>query len=194
MTVTENPFLTGNYGPVDKEVTATDLVVEGTIPAELQGRYLRTGPNPYRMPEGPYHWFVGDGMMHGDRARWGRAPVPQPLGPHRGDRASDRRTTGRGPPAADVRREQHQRARLTRAASSRYRRRDALRAVAASSTRCVARLRRPAPERIHRASEDRSGHRRAAAFSYWFAELHLIYHLIDADGRSFAANRSRASR
>ena len=49
MTVTENPFLTGNYGPVDKEVTATDLVVEGTIPAELR-RALpahRTEPVPH---------------------------------------------------------------------------------------------------------------------------------------------------
>ena len=83
MTVTENPFLTGNYGPVDEEVTATDLVVDGTIPAELQGRYLRTGPNPYRMPEGPYHWFLGDGMIHGVELGDGyRALVPQPLGPH----------------------------------------------------------------------------------------------------------------
>jgi carotenoid cleavage dioxygenase len=65
MTVTENPFLTGNYGPVSEERTDTDLAVDGAIPAELRGRYLRIGPNPYVMPTGPYHWFMGDGMVHG---------------------------------------------------------------------------------------------------------------------------------
>ena len=65
MTLTENPFLTGNYGPVATETTATDLRIEGQLPRELHGRYLRTGPNPYVMPTGPYHWFMGDGMVHG---------------------------------------------------------------------------------------------------------------------------------
>ena len=65
MTLTENPFLAGNYGPVHEERTATDLVVEGNVPAELRGRYLRIGPNPFVDPTGPYHWFTGDGMVHG---------------------------------------------------------------------------------------------------------------------------------
>ena len=65
MPVTENPFLTGNYGPVTVEHTDTDLAVEGSIPAELRGRYLRIGPNPFVAPTGPYHWFLGDGMVHG---------------------------------------------------------------------------------------------------------------------------------
>ncbi len=65
MTVTQNPFLAGNYGPVREEHTATDLAVEGSIPTELRGRYLRIGPNPYVDPVGPYHWFTGDGMVHG---------------------------------------------------------------------------------------------------------------------------------
>jgi carotenoid cleavage dioxygenase len=73
MTLTDNPFLTGNYGPVDTETTAHDLAVEGTIPRELQGRYLRTGPNPHRVPDGPYHWFTGDGMVHGIELRDGAA-------------------------------------------------------------------------------------------------------------------------
>jgi carotenoid cleavage oxygenase len=77
MTVTENPFLTGNYGPVAEERTDTDLTVDGAVPAELRGRYLRIGPNPHTVPDGPYHWFLGDGMVHGvelgdGAARWYR--------------------------------------------------------------------------------------------------------------------------
>lgn len=36
----------GAYTPVAEEVTSFDLPVTGTIPAELNGRYLRNGPNP----------------------------------------------------------------------------------------------------------------------------------------------------
>ncbi len=77
MTVTENPFLAGNYGPVTEERTDTDLAVDGAIPQELRGRYLRIGPNPLVAPSGPYHWFLGDGMVHGvelgdGAARWYR--------------------------------------------------------------------------------------------------------------------------
>ena len=41
-----NPFLSGNLAPVDVETTAFDLRVTGTLPGELDGRYLRNGPNP----------------------------------------------------------------------------------------------------------------------------------------------------
>ena len=46
----------------------------GTLPPELNGRYLRNGPNPIT-PVDPatHHWFVGDGMVHGVRLREGRA-------------------------------------------------------------------------------------------------------------------------
>jgi carotenoid cleavage dioxygenase-like enzyme len=64
------PFFTGNYAPVADELTAFDLPVEGSIPAELTGWYLRNGPNP-RQPSG--HWFTGDGMVHGIRLENGRA-------------------------------------------------------------------------------------------------------------------------
>ena len=73
MTTTQNPFLTGNYGPVPDETTAFDLVVDGALPVELDGRYVRTGPNPYAPPAGEYHWFVGDGMVHGVELRAGKA-------------------------------------------------------------------------------------------------------------------------
>jgi carotenoid cleavage dioxygenase-like enzyme len=63
-------FRRGNYAPVHDELTEFDLPVEGRIPAELNGWYLRNGPNP-RAGEG--HWCVGDGMVHGVRLENGRA-------------------------------------------------------------------------------------------------------------------------
>jgi carotenoid cleavage dioxygenase len=73
-TQTTNRYLEGMYGPVTEEVTAFDLPVVGELPPELNGRYLRNGPNPYG-PVDPetHHWFVGDGMVHGIRLREGRA-------------------------------------------------------------------------------------------------------------------------
>lgn len=73
MTRTEHPFLSGNFGPVPDETTSFDLPVDGALPAELNGRYLRTGPNPYAPPQGDYHWFLGDGMVHGVELRDGKA-------------------------------------------------------------------------------------------------------------------------
>jgi len=66
-------YLEGNYGPVADELTVFDLEVDGAIPPSLSGRYLRIGPNPWPVPEGPYHWFSGAGMVHGVELRDGRA-------------------------------------------------------------------------------------------------------------------------
>lgn len=63
-------FRTGNYLPVADELTAFDLPVDGVIPTELDGWYLRNGPNPRRSSG---HWFTGDGMIHGLRLQNGRA-------------------------------------------------------------------------------------------------------------------------
>ena len=48
MSMTEEvpAHLQGNGRPVVEELTLTDLKVTGTIPAELDGRYLRNGANP----------------------------------------------------------------------------------------------------------------------------------------------------
>ena len=74
MSVTTNPYLQGNFAPVLQEVTATELPVVGRLPESLCGRYLRNGPNPLTPPEpSTYHWFTGDGMVHGIRLREGRA-------------------------------------------------------------------------------------------------------------------------
>ncbi len=74
MSTLENRYLGGNYAPVSAELTAHELPVTGSLPAALSGRYLRNGPNPLSPPEpSTYHWFTGDGMVHGIRIRDGRA-------------------------------------------------------------------------------------------------------------------------
>ncbi len=69
-----HPFLSGIHAPVAREVEIQDLKVQGVIPPELDGRYIRIGPNPLK-PANPavYHWFTGDGMVHGVRLQGGRA-------------------------------------------------------------------------------------------------------------------------
>ncbi|WP_405525831.1 carotenoid oxygenase family protein [Streptomyces avidinii] len=69
---TSKPYLTGHFTPVAEEVTATGLIVEGTLPPELNGRLLRNGHNP-KPGVTPTHWFKGSGMVHGIRLRDGRA-------------------------------------------------------------------------------------------------------------------------
>lgn len=69
-----NQFLTGGFRPLEREYTLTELEVDGTIPDHLDGRYLRNGPNPIgEIDPATYHWFLGDGMVHGIRIRDGRA-------------------------------------------------------------------------------------------------------------------------
>ena len=70
--VAEKPFhLQGNFAPVSEEVTATDLAVEGAIPPELTGLYVRQSANPITGVSP--HWFMGEGMVHGVRLEAGRA-------------------------------------------------------------------------------------------------------------------------
>lgn len=64
----------GHWEPVHTEVHAQDLeVVEGELPADLAGAFVRTGPNPKLTPEGGYHLFDGDGMIHAVRIGGGKA-------------------------------------------------------------------------------------------------------------------------
>jgi carotenoid cleavage dioxygenase-like enzyme len=69
----DSPFLQGNFGPVQEEITADNLTIVGQLPKELDGMYVRTGPNPQFAPLGNYHWFDGDGMLHGVRIVDGQA-------------------------------------------------------------------------------------------------------------------------
>ena len=69
-----NPYLAGNFAPVEDELSATDLEVRGEIPQELSGRLLRIGPNPIDSPDpATHHWFLGTGMVHGLRLNEGKA-------------------------------------------------------------------------------------------------------------------------
>jgi carotenoid cleavage oxygenase len=69
-----NPYLEGNFAPVEVETTAFDLPVFGHIPEMLEGRLVRIGPNPLRAVDpATYHWFTGAGMVHGLRLRGGKA-------------------------------------------------------------------------------------------------------------------------
>lgn len=86
-----HPYLSGIHTPMREEVTIENLTVTGEIPAELSGRYVRIGPNPVAPDPRGYHWFSGDGMLHGlaiahgqalwYRNRWIRSkPVAEALG------------------------------------------------------------------------------------------------------------------
>lgn len=69
-----NFFLEGQFAPVAQERTETQLAVTGVVPAELNGLYARIGPNPIHVANPAlYHWFLGDGMVHGLRLRDGQA-------------------------------------------------------------------------------------------------------------------------
>ena len=71
--VEPHPYLSGIHTPMDAELTLDELRVTGEIPAELDGRYIRIGPNPIAPNPAAYHWFLGDGMVHGVRLKGGKA-------------------------------------------------------------------------------------------------------------------------
>ena len=68
------PYLEGPYAPVHEEIVARDLTVtHGEIPKDLIGTFVRNGANPKMAPKGRYHWFDGDGMIHGIAFEGGEA-------------------------------------------------------------------------------------------------------------------------
>ncbi|MEM9754806.1 MAG: carotenoid oxygenase family protein [Pseudomonadota bacterium] len=80
------PFL-----PVQTEITVENLEVDGHIPPELSGLYVRNGPNTAGKTGPHQHYFSGDGMLHGvhiekGQAKWYRnrfvrtGEVPEKLG------------------------------------------------------------------------------------------------------------------
>jgi carotenoid cleavage dioxygenase len=61
----DHPYRTGAWQPNLAEWDATELdVVEGAIPHDLEGVYLRNTENPVHPSIGMYHPFDGDGMIH----------------------------------------------------------------------------------------------------------------------------------
>ena len=70
----DHPYRSGAWQPNLAEWDATDLeVVEGEIPQDLQGIYLRNTENPVHPSIGMYHPFDGDGMLHQLHLADGRA-------------------------------------------------------------------------------------------------------------------------
>lgn len=60
-----HPYLNGAWTPQHEEVNAFELeVLEGAIPADLDGIYLRNTENQVHQPLGRHHPFDGDGMIH----------------------------------------------------------------------------------------------------------------------------------
>ena len=60
-----HPYLNGPWTPVHEEVDVDELeVIEGKIPADIDGIYLRNTENPVHQPLGRYHPFDGDAMIH----------------------------------------------------------------------------------------------------------------------------------
>ncbi|CAI9103069.1 OLC1v1001501C2 [Oldenlandia corymbosa var. corymbosa] len=67
-------YLSGNFAPVTEETPPLkDLPVKGHLPDCLNGEFVRVGPNPKFSPVAGYHWFDGDGMIHGIRIKDGKA-------------------------------------------------------------------------------------------------------------------------
>ncbi len=59
-----HPYRSGVWRPQHREYDAWDMPVEGTIPADLSGVYIRNTENPLFEPIKRYHPFDGDGMLH----------------------------------------------------------------------------------------------------------------------------------
>lgn len=60
-----HPYLSGAWAPCHEEVTVDRLeVIEGAIPLDIDGIYLRNTENPVHQPLGRHHPFDGDAMIH----------------------------------------------------------------------------------------------------------------------------------
>lgn len=71
--VHEIAALSGNNAPVHEEGSWEPLEVIGELPADMNGLYVRNGPNPYFDPQWRYHAYDGDGMLHAVRFQNGKA-------------------------------------------------------------------------------------------------------------------------
>lgn len=82
----DHPYRSGPWTPNALELDAADLeVLEGAVPPDLDGLYVRNTENPvHEALEGRYHPFDGDGMLHAVRFRRGRAEYRNRLVPTKG--------------------------------------------------------------------------------------------------------------
>lgn len=66
-----HPYRSGAWRPQTREWTAVDMEVEGELPNDLNGVYLRNTENPLVPALQRYHPFDGDGMIHSASFREG---------------------------------------------------------------------------------------------------------------------------
>lgn len=72
--INESPYLGGIHTPLSAEIDPCYLrCIEGELPLHFKGLFVRNTPNPFFKPIGKYHWFDGDGMVHGIRFINGQA-------------------------------------------------------------------------------------------------------------------------
>lgn len=66
MDLSQFPYLQGNYAPVSEELDFdhSQLRIEGSIPVDLRGAFMRNGPNPAFQPNHYVYPLDGDGMIH----------------------------------------------------------------------------------------------------------------------------------
>jgi len=69
----DHPYRNGAWTPVFEELDTDDLEIIGTIPADIDGLYVRNTENPVHGSIGRYHPFDGDGMIHSIRLQNGKA-------------------------------------------------------------------------------------------------------------------------
>ncbi|KAL8867679.1 MAG: hypothetical protein Q9174_005506, partial [Haloplaca sp. 1 TL-2023] len=76
-----NPWLAGNFTPIEKELISAPCTYTGTIPDEFAGGlYIRNGGNPVANDDlnRDAHWFDGDGMLSGVLFRRSQSTKIQP--------------------------------------------------------------------------------------------------------------------
>jgi len=60
----DNYYLQGNYAPIKTEINVPMLEVDGTLPMDIEGVYIRNGSNPMFDPITYTYPIDGDGMLH----------------------------------------------------------------------------------------------------------------------------------
>lgn len=69
-----HPYLNGAWTPLHEEVSVDALdVIEGAIPTDIDGVYIRNTENQVHQPLGRHHPFDGDAMIHQIAFSGGRA-------------------------------------------------------------------------------------------------------------------------